>query len=215
MQDQEFWHNKWAENKIGFHLEDVNPLLIEYWKVVSPEQHHSVLVPLCGKTEDLVWLAQKHNDVTGVELSNIAVRAFFAEHFYTPMVTPLNGQHELYQFDELSIYAGDFFTAPLTQFDRIYDRAALIALPSELRVAYAERIKSLLAPGGKILLVTLDYQQSEMSGPPFSVPAEEVKSLFAGYKVTHLNRDDGDSEHPRIKQGLSRFAEEVWLIESN
>lgn len=214
MQDQEFWHNKWAENKIGFHLEDVNPLLIQYWETLSTERQHSVLVPLCGKTEDLVWLAQKHNEVTGVELSNIAVRAFFSEHFYTPMVTPLNGQHELYQFDELSIYAGDFFTAPLMQFDRIYDRAALIALPSELRVAYAERIKSLLAPGGKILLVTLDYDQSEMSGPPFSVPAEEVEGLFSDYKVTHLNRDDGDNEHPRIKQGLSRFAEEVWLIES-
>ncbi len=215
MQDQEFWHNKWAENQIGFHLDDVNPLLTAFWPQLGLARQDKVLVPLCGKSEDLIWLAQKHEEVTGVELSNIAVRAFFAEHFYTPMVTPLNGQHELYQFDELSIYAGDFFTAPLTQYQCIYDRAALIALPPELRVIYAERIKSLLAPGGKILLISLDYPQSEMQGPPFSVPKSEIEVLFAGFNITHLQRDEADETHPRIQKGLSRFAEEVWLIESD
>ncbi|WP_105902690.1 thiopurine S-methyltransferase [Vibrio gangliei] len=215
MQDQEFWHNKWAENQIGFHLDDVNPLLTAFWLQLGLARQDNVLVPLCGKSEDLIWLAQKHEEVTGVELSNIAVRAFFAEHFYTPMVTPLNGQHELYQFDELSIYAGDFFTAPLTQYQCIYDRAALIALPPELRAIYAERIKSLLAPGGKILLISLDYPQSEMQGPPFSVPKSEIEVLFAGFNITHLQRDEADETHPRIQKGLSRFAEEVWLIESD
>ncbi|MCW8336483.1 thiopurine S-methyltransferase [Vibrio paucivorans] len=214
MRDQEFWHSKWAANQIGFHLEDVNPLLIEFWQATRPTRESNVLVPLCGKSEDLVWLATKHNEVQGVELSNIAVRSFFSEHFYTPTVTTLNGQHELYQFDELSIYTGDFFTAPLQGADIIYDRAALIALPEDMRVEYAERIKGLLKPEGRILLITLDYPQDEMAGPPFSVPKSDIEALFEGYKVTNLNRDDKNAIPPKNKV-LSRFAEEVWLIESD
>ncbi|EGR1584219.1 thiopurine S-methyltransferase [Vibrio parahaemolyticus] len=215
MRDQEFWHSKWASNQIGFHLEDVNPLLPACWHHANPKREDKVLVPLCGKSEDLVWLATKHDSVEGVELSQIAVRSFFAEHFYTPTVTPISGMHELYQFDELSIYTGDFFTAPVSQADIVYDRAALVALPQDMREVYVARLKLLLNPGGRILLVTLNYPQEEMAGPPFSVPLEEIQQLFAGYKVTCLNVDQADEHHPKIaKKGLSRFSEEVYLIEA-
>ncbi|EJG0782985.1 thiopurine S-methyltransferase [Vibrio parahaemolyticus] len=215
MRDQEFWHSKWASNQIGFHLQDVNPLLPAHWHYTNPKREDKVLVPLCGKSEDLVWLATKHDSVEGVELSQIAVRSFFAEHFYTPTVTPISGMHELYQFDELSIYTGDFFTAPVSQADIIYDRAALVALPQDMREEYVARLKQLLNPGGRILLVTLNYPQEEMAGPPFSVPLEEIQQLFAGYKVTCLNVDQADEYHPKIaKKGLSRFSEEVYLIEA-
>ncbi|EHR5760890.1 thiopurine S-methyltransferase [Vibrio parahaemolyticus] len=215
MRDQEFWHSKWASNQIGFHLEDVNPLLPAYWHHANPKREDKVLVPLCGKSEDLVWLATKHDSVEGVELSQIAVRSFFAEHFYTPTVTPISGMHELYQFDELSIYTGDFFTAPVSQADIVYDRAALVALPQDMREEYVARLKQLLNPGGRILLVTLNYPQEEMAGPPFSVQLEEIQQLFAGYKVTCLNVDQADEHHPKIAQkGLSRFSEEVYLIEA-
>ncbi len=215
MRDQEFWHSKWASNQIGFHLEDVNPLLPAYWHHANPKREDKVLVPLCGKSEDLVWLATKHDSVEGVELSQIAVRSFFAEHFYTPTVTPISGMHELYQFDELSIYTGDFFTAPVSQADIVYDRAALVALPQDMREEYVARLKQLLNQGGRILLVTLNYPQEEMAGPPFSVPLEEIQQLFAGYKVTCLNVDQADEHHPKIaKKGLSRFSEEVYLIEA-
>ncbi|MFN3014487.1 thiopurine S-methyltransferase [Vibrio coralliilyticus] len=215
MKDPEFWHSKWASNQIGFHLEDVNPLLVEYWSETKPSREDKVFVPLCGKTEDLVWLATKHEDVQGVELSKIAVRSFFSEHFYTPTVIPVNGQHELYQFDELSIYTGDIFTAPVQPVEIVYDRAALVALPEEMRADYVQRVKSLLKPGGRILLVTLDYPQAEMAGPPFSVTENEVRQLFSEYRISKLYRDDADEHHPKIaKKGLSSFAEEVYLIES-
>ncbi len=215
MRDPEFWHSKWAANQIGFHQDDVHPLLVEYWPHTLPQRTDKVLVPLCGKSEDLVWLAAKHDDVQGVELSNIAVRSFFAEHFYTPLVMPVDAHHELYQFDELSIYVGDFFTAPVQAVDLIYDRAALVALPEEMRVDYAKRLKSLLNPQGRILLVSLDYEQSEMAGPPFSVAEQEITRLFSEFKVTRLSRDEADEQHPKIAQkGLSRFAEEVFLLEA-
>ncbi|WP_394243175.1 thiopurine S-methyltransferase [Vibrio astriarenae] len=213
MKDPEFWHSKWASNKIGFHLEDVNPLLTTHWQALNPQCEDKVFVPLCGKSEDLVWLASKHDDVQGVELSNIAVRAFFSEHFYTPMVTTLSGQHELYQFDELSIYTGDVFSAPIEPVELVYDRAALIALPIEMRSDYAKRIDSLLKPGGRILLVTLEYDQSEMSGPPFSVVEKEIDSLFKGYQIDRLATDVADENHPkRADKGLTYFSETVLLL---
>ncbi|MEI8611912.1 thiopurine S-methyltransferase [Enterovibrio sp. Hal110] len=210
--DQEFWHGRWAENRIGFHLTETNPLLVKYWPALSPTRDQSVLVPMCGKSVDLSWLASNHNNVVGVELSDIAVRGFFAEHLYTPLVTQISGSHKLYEFDELSVYSGDFFTAPLSTYPLIYDRAALIAMPESLREQYVSHLLSLLASGGKILLVTLDYPQDEMSGPPFSVNADAVKALFEGCNVTFLNRDNEASRPPSGK-GASYFAEEVWLIE--
>ncbi len=213
MQDPEFWHQKWADNKIGFHNGEVHPFLAKYWSALAPKRHERVLVPLCGKSEDLVWLAERHDDVVGVELSPIAVRAFFAEHFYTPMVTQLSSAHELYQFDELSIYTGDFFTVPVETVDIVYDRAALVALPAEMRIDYAERVKRLLSPQGRLLVVTLDYSQDEMAGPPFSVDEQELQRLFSGYTLTLLESEQADEVHPkRVDKGLSRFAENVWLI---
>ncbi|MDD1782826.1 thiopurine S-methyltransferase [Enterovibrio sp. ZSDZ35] len=210
--DQEFWHSRWAENRIGFHLPDTNPLLIKYWSQLNPQRSDAVFVPMCGKTEDLNWLATKHADVVGVELSEIAVRAFFAEHFYTPTVTSIAPTMKLYTFDEISIYSGDYFSAPLETYPLMYDRAALIAMPEGMREQYTERLLSLLQPGGRILLVTLDYPQDQMDGPPFSVTASEVQSLFASCKVTHLNRDD-ECERPPKGKGATYFSEEVWLIE--
>ena len=212
--DQEFWQKKWASNVIGFHLPDTNPVLSEFWKALNPTREQTVFVPLCGKSMDLDWLAERHNSVSGVELSQIAVRAFFAERLYTPTVTTLSSTLELYDFDEFTIFAGDYFTAPIEATDLIYDRAALVALPKEMRSEYVQVLRSRLKEGGRILLVTLDYDQNEMSGPPFSVPEDEVRSLFSGMSITKLQRDEADAEHPRIKKGLTRFAEEVWLIEN-
>ncbi len=215
MKDPEFWHSKWASNQIGFHLNDVNPLLIEHWHRTEPQRHEKVFVPLCGKSEDLVWLAAKHDNVHGVELSTIAVRSFFAEHFYTPLVIQVNAHHELYQFDELSIYTGDYFTAPVESYDIVYDRAALVALPEDMRQEYVARLKSRLKPGGRILLITLDYEQREMQGPPFSVPESEVERLFPEYEVERIFRDADDAQLLKSsRKNLSRFAEEVWLIKS-
>ncbi|MDR9830944.1 thiopurine S-methyltransferase [Vibrio sp. FNV 38] len=216
MKDPEFWHHKWASNRIGFHLEDVNPLLIEHWAKLSPSRKDKVFVPLCGKSEDLVWLASQHGDVQGVELSNIAVRAFFAEHFYTPMVTTISGQHELYQFDELSIYTGDLFSAPLEPVELVYDRASLIALPIEMRAEYAQKIDELLKPGGKILLVTLEYDQSEMAGPPFAVSEQEIRSLFKHYTIDRISTDEANENHPKRRdKGLSYFAESVFILQKD
>ncbi|MBY5946036.1 thiopurine S-methyltransferase [Photobacterium rosenbergii] len=210
--DAEFWHSRWAENRIGFHLDDTNPMLEKYWQEVQPTRGDSVLVPMCGKSVDLTWLATKHDKVVGIELSEIAVRAFFAEHFYTPMVIPMGNGQSIYEFDEITIHCGDYFTAKVDPVDIVYDRAALIAMPQEMRQSYVQKLLSMVKPGGRILLITLDYPQHEMDGPPFSVVKDEIESLFSGCDIRHLARDDADETHPRRQRGLTRFAEEAWLI---
>ncbi|KLV03810.1 thiopurine S-methyltransferase [Photobacterium aquae] len=210
--DTEFWHSRWAENRIGFHLDDTNPKLIKHWPQLNAGRDDVILVPMCGKSVDLTWLATKHDKVVGIELSEIAVRAYFSEHFYTPLVMPLGNGQSLYEFDELSIYTGDFFQTRIDPVDAVYDRAALVAMPAEMRQAYADKLLSLVKPGGRILLITLDYPQPEMDGPPFSVTADELQSLFPGCELTLLERDEADETHPRRQRGLSRFAEEAWLI---
>ncbi|MGF1686877.1 thiopurine S-methyltransferase [Photobacterium japonica] len=213
--DAEFWHSRWAQNRIGFHLDETNPMLVEYWSELNTTREDVVLVPMCGKSEDLTWLAQKHDNVVGIELSDIAVRSFFAEHFYTPMVTVLGNGQTLYSFDEIGIYCGDYFTTQIDPVDVVYDRAALIAMPETLRREYADKLQSMVKAGGRILLITLDYPQHEMDGPPFSVAQAEVEALFSGCQIRRLARDEKDETHPRRQQGLTRFAEEAWLIEVN
>ncbi len=163
MNNPEFWHNKWAANQIGFHLEDVNPLLIEFWQT-SPSYDKSVFVPLCGKSEDLIWLATKHEGDEGVELSQIAVRAFFAEH-------SLHADSDSNQWSILSIWWAECLhwwllqLRPFSQSTSSFMIVLLVALPAEMRVQYVERLKQLLKPG-KILLVALDYDQSRDGRPP-------------------------------------------------
>ena len=211
--DNEFWHQKWASNRIGFHLLEANPLLVKHWHALKTTPSESVLVPLCGKSLDMDWLARRQQKVVGIELSEIAVRSFFSEQFITPLVTSIHGAESRYEFDELTIHCGDFFSVSADVCDVAYDRAALIAMPASLRTEYATRLLTLLKPQGRLLLVTLDYPQDQLQGPPFSVSKEELVSLFPECRLTLLAEDIADETHPRRQQGLTYFSENVWLIE--
>lgn len=211
--DNEFWHKRWAENQIGFHLLDVNEKLKTYWEALSPTRNESVLVPLCGKSEDLVWLSKRHDEVVGVELSDVAVRAFFSEHFYLPEVSLLGRGIKLYQFDQIKLYAGDFFTAPLSAYPLVYDRGALIAMPDAMRPSYVERLLSLTLKGGRILLITLCYPEKGVQTPPFSVDEQNVRALFSTCNKVSLLAEDKNPMRPPKAKDYSYFIEQVWLIE--
>ena len=75
----EFWHDRWQRNQIGFHQEQVNPCLERLWPQLELPRGARVLVPLCGKSLDLSWLAASGFEVLGVELSQTAVEQFFSE----------------------------------------------------------------------------------------------------------------------------------------
>jgi thiopurine S-methyltransferase len=209
----EFWHNKWAANQIGFHLPEVNPYLQRHWAAPATAR---VLVPLCGKSLDLSWLAGRGHQVFGVELSEKAVEDFFNEHQVQPQISA-KGAFKVYRGDAIELWCGDFFA--LTADDvadcaALYDRAALIALPAPMRERYAAHLQQILAQGVQGLLITLDYDQAQMPGPPFAVADEEVQRLLGDvWQMQVLEEQDvlGDS-WKFLQAGVTRLEERVYRV---
>lgn len=142
----EFWHKKWAANQIGFHLPQVNPHLKRFWPALSLEEGTRVLVPLCGKSLDLLWLAHQGHEVLGVELSEKAIEEFFSEHGFDPAISE-QGPFKVYRAGSIELWCGDFFeltAGDVADCSALYDRAALIALPAEMRERYAAHLKRIL-----------------------------------------------------------------------
>jgi thiopurine S-methyltransferase len=118
----------------------------------------------------------------------------------------------------ITFYVGDFFSLQADrtgQFDLIYDRAALIALPAEMRKGYVERLRTLLNPQGRLLLVSIEYDAGAMNGPPFAVTEDEVRNLFAGFSVNKLIEYDCIESEPQFKaRGLQWLKEAAYKIHS-
>jgi len=217
--EKNFWLERWEREEIGFHQNEINPYLLQYWQALSPAPGTQVFVPLCGKSRDMMWLRKQGHPVLGVEISATAVQAFFNENGYTPHHTS-SENFEHYAADNIRIMCGDFFELTqekLTEVKAVYDRASLIALPPEMRERYVSHLVSILPPATQILLVSFDYPQSEMSGPPFAVSTEEVESLYRGRaNIRRLAQHDVLAQNPRFKdRGLSRLQENIFLITLN
>ncbi len=214
--EPKFWQERWARNQIGFHLPEVNPYLQRHWPTLALPDGAKVLVPLCGKSLDLMWLASHGLRVMGVELSEQAVEAFFSEQNLTPRISQRGG-FKVYQADLIELWCGDFFALEaemLADCTALYDRAALIALPPLMRAQYAEHLSHLLQRGCQGLLVTLDYEQTQKAGPPFAVTDEEVKVLLgAHWALQVLEEQDVLGESWKfVQDGVTRLEERVYRI---
>jgi thiopurine S-methyltransferase len=182
-----FWLERWREGKTAFHEGRPNELLMKHAARLGANRR--VLVPLCGKAEDLAYLASLGHHVVGVELAEEAVQAFFEEHSMTPVIRRIDA-HAVYSFDAITIVAGDFFAvtpALVGTLDALYDRAALVALPPEMRPRYAAHVRSLVAPGSPAIVLNIVHEQGD--GPPFSVPDEEVRALYAAGEMLDERAD--------------------------
>ena len=207
----EFWHQKWSNQQIGFHRPVVNDLLAQHWASLNCSPASNVLVPLCGKSLDLHWLATKGHSITGVELVKQAVEAFFQEAGTHPEIEAV-GTILRYNHDSITILQGDFFSVSpdLAGCDAWYDRAAMVALPSEWRARYVDQIHALTQPGAVGLMITFTYPQDQMQGPPFSLPNEEVMALFdTRFEVELLDQVNLIEEKQR---GLSSLTSSVYKI---
>ena len=184
--EAEFWHQRWQNNELGFQLDEAHPLLRQHLPAVTSGKK-KVFVPLCGKSPDLSYLAL-HIPVVGAELSAIACEDFFLEQ-RLPFEVNQQQAFQCYQSKNIRLWQGDFFGLTeqhISGCDLVYDRAALIALPAEMRRQYVQKLRQLIPKGGDILLISLEYPQHEKQGPPFSVPDKEIKQLFAGAEITLL-----------------------------
>ena len=227
---QNFWHAVWERDSIGFHQDEVHPFLLKHSEQffgeiperdsgrVSPSTTLSehIFVPLCGKSLDIVWLAQYFN-VTGSELSEIACRDFFAEHRLSPVVLQYT-HHQAFQFENITLWQGDHFSLSkdgLPRFDWIYDRAAIIALPKSMQTKYANHLTSFIDDGAKLLLISLEFPEEQLEGPPFPIFNQDVQSLFSGYKIEELDHHElPDKQFARRRFNVDYLIERLYLISS-
>jgi thiopurine S-methyltransferase len=215
--DNHFWIERWSKREIGFHQRNINAYLQRHWPSLGLAPATRVFVPLCGKTLDMHWLHEQGHPVIGVEVAREAVADFFSEWGVQPEVVR-TGPFERWRTEQIELWCGDFFdlsAADLTDVGAVFDRAALIALPAAVRETYAKKLREVLPTEAQILLVTADYAQHEMSGPPFAVSDAEVRSLFNGMKIGLLEEIDV-SEAPdnrRFRErGLTRLVERVYGV---
>ncbi|MBL4607481.1 MAG: thiopurine S-methyltransferase [Pseudomonadales bacterium] len=215
MMDENFWNTCWETQEIGFHMPEVNPVLLEFWSQLAIPSGEKVLVPLCGKSLDLKWLMEQGQHVVGVELSKLAVEAFFSEQSISPQVESKNGL-QLYTSDQLALWCGNIFSFPESELESIqavYDRGALVALPFGMRKSYMEKLLNGLSGSESWLLVTFEYDESLMQGPPFSIPKSEVQQYFEGYEVCLVDKKEMIHSVPKAKKlGLSSIVQCVYVI---
>jgi thiopurine S-methyltransferase len=215
--DPQFWHDRWRTRQIGFHQPSPHPFLERWWSHLGIAPGARVYVPLCGKSVDMVWLAARGHAVVGSELSDVAVQEFFSEQARaSPEVTPHGpfrrhtaGRYEILEGDALELTPE--WLGPVAG---AYDRAALVALPPELRQRYAASLATLLPANSRTLLIAFEYDQTRKAGPPFSVTPDEVDRLCAAdFRVEHLERVDILGSSPKFaEQGVEQLHEVAYAL---
>ncbi len=213
---QAFWLERWQQSQIGFHCEEINPHLQRFWPILNVAPGSPVFVPLCGKSNDMLWLLAQGYEVIGVELSPLAVDAFFYENGLVA-VTRRSGKFNISEAEGLRIYCGDFFDLNADDLGgvcSVYDRASLVALPPDMRKDYGAHMRDLLKAGTKTLLVAFDYPQQEMPGPPFSVQMPEVQALYGSWCGVELlcTEDILDSEPRFLERGVTSMKEQIYAL---
>ncbi len=210
------WRDRWKQNRIGFHEPTVNPYLCRYLPEFNLNQGDTIFLPLCGKAHDIAWLAQQGFQVVGIELSEIAIVSFFSEHDLTYQQSE-SKRFILRKSGNISLIQGDYFDLQrqdLSACKMVYDRASLIAIDAANRGRYCTHMLSIIPQTTDQLLITLDYDQAQMKGPPYAVSTAEVGQHYnSDYSINRLEQNDVLDERPRWRdQGLTRLTETVFIL---
>jgi thiopurine S-methyltransferase len=209
----DFWNQKWKKNEIGFHESKPNPLLVSYFEKLKLMEGSRVFLPLCGKTLDIAWLLSKGYRVAGAELSKLAIEQLFVDLGVEPVVTRL-GNTSHYSAENIDIFVGDIFKLSsdvIGSVDAIYDRAALVALPEEMRNKYTKHLLEITGTARQ-LLITFEYDQSLIDGPPFSLNSDEVNRHYKGaYSLECIE----SLSVPGGLKGKCAATEHVWLLKND
>ncbi len=206
------WLQRWKEGSTGWHKEITNARLLEFIDCLALQEGDTVFVPLCGKSQDMMYFLEQGYQVVGVELSSLAIKAFFTENGMEYSVQEV-GKFSVYDAQNIRIFCGDYFDLNATHLSAVravYDRAALVALPANLRARYAQHLYAIIPSGCRMLLLTLNYPQSQISGPPYAVSEVEVISIFgAGFKCKQLQCFDDIKNEPKYQQANVDFFEKA------
>ena len=212
-----YWQQRWREGRIGFHEGKPNPHLVQHAAVlaIAPERRR-VLVPLCGKTVDLAYLAGLGAEVVGVEIVDAAARAFFDEQ-QIPVARTVDGPLVRYEGAGVEIVVGDFFDLgpeDIGLFDAYYDRASLVALPREMRAAYVRTMQR-VTPKARGLVVSFEHDVGD-GEPPFSITRADLEGLFPERTFAFLRkRSTFDPSGNMAKRGATFVEETAYAVTTN
>ncbi|MEL7832963.1 thiopurine S-methyltransferase [Fodinibius sp. Rm-B-1B1-1] len=212
-----YWQSRWRKDNTGWHMDMVYPPLPKLWKRLNIKSESRILVPLCGKSLDLHWLAEHSQKVIGVDVSHKALHTVMEKY---PETFSQTSSHNftVYKSSSLELWEGDFMKLPtkeITPIDLVYDKASIIALPPKMRPQYAQKILDLCGNTTRILLQTFEYIQEEMNGPPFSVDEKELQKLFGHNFRLQLMHEQSKLEElePFQQRGLSSYlTEQVFYL---
>jgi thiopurine S-methyltransferase len=214
--DNELWQDAWRRRDIDFHQKAVNPLLLKFWPNFRFTVESTVFVPLCGKSLDLAWLAGQGHRVIGVELSPLAVRAFFRENKLQPSKRKV-GKFTLWEHGRITILCGDFFelsAEDLGEISVVFDRASLTALPEDIRAEYIAQLRRIVPASCRMLLLTTEEPEAgETQGQPYAV-ADEIASLYAGafdIELRHVESSFEPDPDPAISEPV-RVEQKVYFL---
>jgi thiopurine S-methyltransferase len=211
--DEQFWIKAWNEGRTQFHQPDHHPKLVEFFPRLDPKAGQKVLVPLCGKSKDMLWLHGLGLHVRGVELHEQAVRDFFLENGPMATLVSQDPTYTHYVHRKIAISSGDFFKLnEVEAYDFVYDRASLVALPPRMRKDYAQVIKRALKKDGQYLLIVYEYDQARMEGPPFSVSGGEIHELYQDrFSIQLMESVKPDGEGARLS-ALQDLRQNVYIL---
>ena len=208
--EAEFWHERWRENRLGFHQSDYNALMVAHFDRLELGEDARVFVPLCGKTRDIAGLLTRGYRVVGAELSDLAVNQLFADLGIAPALSDA-GPLQHYAAPGIEVFVGDIFDLEaerLGHVDAVYDRAAVVALPKDMRGSYAAHMHA-ITHGAPQFLLSFEYDQSAMEGPPFSVDAAELERIYGQtFTLTPLV----EAEVEGGLKGTVPATERAWLL---
>lgn len=207
-----FWHQKWERGDIAFHESEANLFLVEHFEKLNPAKGSRVFLPLCGKTRDIAWLLAHDYRVVGAELSELAVNELFKELGLEPEISKVE-KLVRYSAKDIDLLVGDIFDVSaefLGPVNAIYDRAALVALPAGVREQYTSHLMNITDTASQ-LLITYEYDQRLIAGPPFSVNADEVKRHYGA--TYQLNSVESKNVAGGLR-GKAASTETAWLLQS-
>lgn len=184
--EAKFWFDSWEKGGFytSFHRKDIHPYVLNY---LTPDElaGKTCLVPLCGKSVDMMYLAAFADKVIGVEIVEKAILEFFEENnlaYHQP-------DDETYIAGNITLLRKDFMqltSQEIGHIDWVYDRASLVALPDKMREDYLYSIDRLTDIGTKSLVITLEYFPL-INSAPFSIPISEMEDYYGlGHFINHI-----------------------------
>lgn len=202
-----FWLDVWDKRQLGFNQSEFNPKMVELLKDKNLSGQ-TVFVPLCGKSIDMIWFLNKGANVYACELSAVAIEEFFQENNIEYQIQEYN-DYKRFIGGNITIDCGDFFNLDIPRVDFIYDRASMVALPTQMRARYQQKMKNLFKGLKEYYLFTFSYDQSLFDGPPFSIDEPEVLNVFNEYEINKVFSETKNSDFKGVDLNVTRS---VYLI---